>query len=360
MKYFNYFILTSLLLFFSCTQEKSEDFLEIMVNPDSEEIINISSFIKGYKLIKIDTQEKSLISNPQKIQYYKGNFYILDTYQNSILMIDNHGNSKRKLSKQGNGPGEYYQITDFVVYHDYLYVLDNSKAIILYYDTTFTFVDKINTETYAKNFAINEHSLWLYNVPKLIKNDHQITQIAMGRNSKKEYLPKNTLQETYGWGGPNVFYTHQNNLYLSPIHDNTIYLLKQSSIEPVFKINFGKNSFPEKDNTNKYNVFEKDFKYALKQNYFITSKYVLFDFFYKLDRFFGIYNKEDSTFLQGKITNDLIKKLRFSPSWGNDNFLIDAIPSDVIYNSFPFLLEHKEIESLKADDNPVIVLYQLK
>ena len=87
----------------------------------------------------------------------------------------------------------------------------------------------------------------------------------------------------------------------------------------------------------------------------------IFSYGYDGNRCYAVYDREDDKMIaQGKIKNDLIENFRFFPRWGNGNLLIEEINPDLLYQYFPSLLNRKELLELKEEDNPVVVLYEVK
>lgn len=87
----------------------------------------------------------------------------------------------------------------------------------------------------------------------------------------------------------------------------------------------------------------------------------IFSYGYDGNRCYAVYDREDDKMIaQGKIKNDLIENFRFFPRWGNGNLLIEEINPDLLYQYFPSLLNRKELLELKEEDNPVVILYEMK
>ena len=348
------------ILFFISCSEKQQDYTIINVNPNTHDIIKASSFIEEYHILKLETNTESLINSPLKLQYYYDNIYILDNYQNVIFIFDKFGRFIKKLSQQGSGPTEYFQINDFCIENKLLYILDNSQRKILCFDNELNFIYAYEIDDFAQKIIVTPNDFWLYNIPSFKKEDYLFCKINIINKNATKYLSKNTTRESYSWSGVNVFNFYNQDICLSPVHSNTIYKATNDGIEMLYKINFGKKSFPESDNTNHYDIFDENFPYALKQNFYISDSFLIFDYFFNLKRKYCVYNKKNSIALNGTVENDLIKDFRFLPIYGNNNYLIETINPEDIYNYFPFLLKNKELANLKIDDNPVLIFYRIK
>lgn len=117
---------------------------------------------------------------------------------------------------------------------------------------------------------------------------------------------------------------------------------------------------PEEEDIGNYDIFASDFPYLLKNNFWVTTEYVIFDYLVHGNRAYGIYDRSDWSVCCGNVQNDVIPDFRFSPRWHSDGYLIDAVDADIVYEYFDSLLEKEEVAGLTIEDNPLLVLYKLK
>jgi len=115
------------ILFCSCVNNKVD---KKSIDLKSFKKINnkINSLIEGVKnikIIKLETSEKSIIGNIDKIvcDVY-GNFYVGDFgIRKKVLKFDKNGNFLMFFGEEGQGPGEFSEMIDFDV--------DNEGGVII-------------------------------------------------------------------------------------------------------------------------------------------------------------------------------------------------------------------------------------
>jgi hypothetical protein len=82
---------------------------------------------REFEIFKPDLN-KVVISQATKIEFCKGNFYILDRRQSRIYVFDKQANYLNSIGRPGQGPGDLEHPSDFVISgKDFIYVL-NSMA----------------------------------------------------------------------------------------------------------------------------------------------------------------------------------------------------------------------------------------
>ncbi len=97
------------------------------------------------------------------------------------LYFNNSGELEQKLSKQGAGPGEYIQLTDFYVENENLFILDYTQQAIIEYDKDFNFINKIRIQNFGSSFIHQNNSYWVYNEPSGKVPDYQFTALDKKR-----------------------------------------------------------------------------------------------------------------------------------------------------------------------------------
>ena len=362
MRHFILFIfLVTVTLFGSCNKQKQSDAAYIFVTLN-DNVIDASAFINDASVIKLETNDDCLIQRISKIQYYDSKLFILDIAVNSVLIFNEDGSFYKKLSKAGQGPGEYIQLIDFFIQDNFLYVMDFSSQSILKYDFDFHFLEKYKYKTFGSQLIRKDGLFWLYNEPSYQENDCQFTCLNEKDETLNQFLPRKNLPNKFKWGDVNVFAIVNNNLlYASPMYNSIIYHEINNNFVPVYEIRFNKNNFPKDENINDYDIFSPSFNYTLKWNFFVSNKYLIFDYMYNYNRRHCFYNLKNRETNFGVVNNDIIKEFFFFPRWGNDDYLFQEVASHHVKEDFIFLSNYNEkIKEIQEDDNPVIIMYVLK
>lgn len=98
-------------------------------NADKESILNtikinsnklqeegyLSSLVKDFQIVPLETNDSSLILDIRKVMCYKDYIYILDKSTFRLLLFENNGKFIKQIGKRGQGPGEYLELLDFTI-----------------------------------------------------------------------------------------------------------------------------------------------------------------------------------------------------------------------------------------------------
>lgn len=363
-----YFLL-AIIFFISCNKKEDNSYKKeddksanvVDVSYETNNKIKATSFIEDYKIVQLATNNDNLIFQISKVHYSNKKIYILDIPGNCVFIFNDDGVLNKKLNKRGNGPGEYIQITDFFVDEDNLLVLDYTQQAILRYDDELKFINKTNFKLFGSKFICHNKTYWNYNEKSGQNPDYQFSSFTEKENSTQYFLSRHTTnKDQYNWAGVNVFALNNKNKYLSPRFNDTIYSISQNNITPEFIIDFNERKFPNNEDINNYDIFDPNFSLLIKHNYYVSNKYLIFDFILNKERLFCIHDIEKNISNSGFIENDLIKEFRFFPRWGNDDFLIEEVGSEILKEHFNSSPQFEKFIKGSEEDNPLIIIYKLK
>lgn len=140
-------ILSSVFINYSCTGRASGDTVSsLQPNPEIEEIdidnaqrcdeFLFSSYFESPTVIALETNSNCIIRNIQAIDYYEERFYILDDEANALYVFSSDGSFIRTIGHEGNGHGEYMEISDFSIDREKgeLYLWDEALDMALKYN----------------------------------------------------------------------------------------------------------------------------------------------------------------------------------------------------------------------------------
>jgi hypothetical protein len=162
----------------------------------------------------------------------------------------------------------------------------------------------------------------------------------------------------YNWGEVSFFTRNQTNIMISKLYDNSIFQVKNNQINEYIQLDFGLYNVPVNTNFNDINIFSQDFKYAVKNNYWIVGEWLIMDYFFNLKRYYLRFHLASKNVISGKIENDL-NDIPFFPKWSFSHGLIGFLNSYEI-NEFKFdRLCWPELDNVKVSDNPILVTYSI-
>ncbi|MDR1980582.1 MAG: 6-bladed beta-propeller [Tannerellaceae bacterium] len=196
------FMMVIMMITLGCSGERYADKAMACLKPEADKPQRISDMLKSFRLIRLETTEQSLIGNHiGKIKKHHDKYYI-STDRKELLIFDKNGSLVSKISKIGNGPGEYVQLCDYDVFeNDHIAILNANELII--YDKEGVYMKNIPLPFMPFNMKIiNDDSILLYTSGE----EYMIYEIdASGKVIKGEYknrpsaqLGRNIAFVTYG------------------------------------------------------------------------------------------------------------------------------------------------------------------
>ena len=175
MKYF-YIIIPVFLLFFGCSsrQEKETDNVrkvEIDLTETGEKL-PLSEFVDSVQFIRIDLPDNETVGRPVQACFTDSCFFIYDLLQRNIYRFTRNGRLAAKISRHGQGPGEYMNVTNIMVRNtpEELYVYDKISQRIHVYSFDGDFIRTVQTEKMASSVTVLPDGGFLCFTPDFIYN----------------------------------------------------------------------------------------------------------------------------------------------------------------------------------------------
>ena len=359
------FPLILLLTFFSmsCAQKTSEESNSVEVNSEDFKPINLSKYVSDYSFIKLETNANSIIGEVSKIEIHEDIIYILDFMTNTLFRFNPDGTYLNKINKVGVGPEEYIRLTDFYVNKNGVYLLDFSGKSILKLTHNLEFIEKQAITSMSTHLVVDSAGLFtLYNERINTTNDYAIVQ-KKGED-EKEYFLRSPLENTINnWSLSNTLQVNQNNVFFSDKYANTIFQFTNGQWDKFIEISFANKNLPKNEHVNRFeNIYDLSFPYIVRNNYYVSDSLLIVDFFFNQKRFYLFYNLIDQTKECGEVYNDVIDKdyKRFALLGKSQQFLVETIFAEDVINDFSILKKYDQsLINIKAEDNPIIILYKL-
>jgi hypothetical protein len=339
--------------------------IQIAIDYKNLSEVNLSKFADNVQIIRLETNDSCLIGDVSNVQLFDDRIYILDELSNRLFVFDRNGKFIFVLDRAGNGPGEYIHLKDFVVNSDGIFLLDFTGRSINHYNFDLKFIRKMKSTSYSSNLLVaDDHTFLLYNIPSMKPGDYRLTQLdSSGQVLNKSFPQKTILEKTLSnWASSNIFQYCNQTSYYSGAFDYVIYANINGVWEKNVRFSFGDKTFPADENLSDEDMADEDFPYIFRRNYFVSEQFIIIDFILKNDRYHSFYNKRNRELDYGKIKNDMIPNYnRFFPRWFSSNYLIESVDAMFVLDDFKELMKwNKSLENLKEDDNPVLVMYNLK
>lgn len=374
-------LITLINVLYSCHSKdmKHEDYI---IDPNRKDQVSISDFFSKIEIIPLETSEQSLltflIGEPDKVVKYNNNFFVLDRDQEAIIVFNLSGKFIKRISKKGQGPGEYISINDFNInrYTNNLEILSPEGRCINIYDSqSDAFIKKIQLphdlpvvhqfhhltpDIYAFASYAGDFKIYFYSLRdnKIIESDYQLPK----------WLNRGT---TLTPSSRNPFYVYNDTLCFEQIYNGDVFTISTDNykLSPRYTWNFGKFKFdpsilPENETTNFYLDLLKK----------ISADYaILFQIYQENDNYYFTRFKFKNRYKHLILDKHTQKNILFEHFKEGGQCLPQLIDENAIYTFIsPSYLHHaikpsmldevnqQTYSLIKDDDNPVIIKYSLK
>lgn len=364
----------------------SGEFIKISLDVNNSTDFLLSDFIENVSYVPLETNEQSVISTINKMYVFKNKLYLLDKQQNALFVFSENGEFLQKFKKQGKGPGEYIEITDFSIdtKNGAILILDNINKSYNLYTSDFSFIKTIKTDNtiffcelmndkiigYSDNFShFEKYNLHVYDI---------------GNQEKRDYLPINEdLKDFQSHNGGQFMLNINNEILFKESLSYKIYKIDSEGLKKHYYIDFGEFSMPNNYfssnldfNESVYNL--NDGTYAVYPTIFFENANIIY-FRYQFKNYkHVIYNKKTNKLIHGNVKDDINNLFFVTPTYTDGVAYYSIIEPINFLNYFKYLESDTTSESsniwqniignksneillnLKFGGNPIIIKYKLK
>jgi hypothetical protein len=328
------------------------------------------------QIVKLETNEHSLIGSVGKIIYENEKYYILDRNRQSVFIFDSKGKFINKLYKLGKGPEEYIELRDFDINKNGDICILTFRKILIYNSSTLNFIEERKlspASPYAKATKLvnNQNYLFLFSGSFGLKqNDIQETKyyainvVDQNSNILNRYFPVIFRYPIVH----NTFYKSNEHIYLSNTFGNdTIYCIDESHINPVIFVDFDRKITKSEMIGNRDEAFS-----SVKNNNLMggitriyeNNLYLCFAFTcgHKIKQ--AVYNKKSKALKIINVSNESLPFPSILVDGVADNTFFSFVSSYLIKesseknNSIKEFLNKNSLSDLKETDNPIIIKYK--
>ena len=334
----------------------------IIVAPiDENMVIKFSDVFDSISFIRLETNKRSLIGQIEKIIATDDKFIILDGIRAKMVFVfDENGNFLNQVGSVGGGPEEYDMPLDIAYdkYNDELLILDSYPNRIMKFKLDGTFVDAINIDWRVSSIFVmadNEYLLYLNNrlQRNRTKNDYNIIVINNKGENLSNLLPYDKKTGQLSPPSLNVFSTFENNIMFSPYYSNKILNVDFDKINVKYYLDYGENKIPSSllynvnngDLRKRIDMYEQ-FAYnaALSVE---TFDHIVNRFVYKRMIFTCFYSKESQTSKNSAIYfNDMYGLASSVHVYGKKEDLLLCVVDPELFTS-----RQKTLKNIKQDKN---------
>jgi len=375
-----YLIFTAFLIMLGCgrnTEEKTNDWekasvTKVFIDLKKKENTSFFKYYSDLEIIPLKTTDRSVIKEISKIVVNNNNYYILDSEQRSVLIFSRDGHFINRLDKTGKGPGEYIDIYDFDIneFTGNLEILD-PRGIIYIYSPELTFINSLTIPVRAIHqfLAINRDTMVFYSIYEeesflfFRRSDNIVFHKMLNVPDNLKEMPVSSLENR------RIIKYQDEILFFQPYSNKVYKVTDFTEYSTHLAWDFGKYNF-------KYDKI----KWDQPPNYYVNYAYRLsneaFSFYYYFEleslvitRF--ILNQKWVNLYLNKLTGQYDVFTDFSENISppiikliHEGRVITAIEFDQLNNYINNRIISPDqkiiIDSIKPDNNPILLIYKLK
>lgn len=198
-------------------------------------------------MLQLESNENCLLHDVTSIDFSDSLLIVFDARGKSVLLFDMSGHFIRKIGKQGNGPGEFVQLTN--MYYDPLgkliEIFDNPQKKLFVYDLKGNLVETKRSVINFISFAKSSEGYYVYSpfVDHAESAGHNLFLLSKNLDHiKGRFLPTQNNFDRALYTG-NFTYNDEELFFRHGLND-TIYKLLDGHIEPYLYVDFGRLKIP--------------------------------------------------------------------------------------------------------------------
>jgi hypothetical protein len=358
----------------SCTHQESSDdaFKDVPIIIDIKSVKSTPLKLGHIQYIPLETSDECLIGTADKALIRDNKIYVADfDHSMALFIFDMTGKYISKISRRGQGPGEYLSFKDFDIQtNGEIYIYDNSGKKFLIYNPEGECLREIAVDFYFLGFCLVDDKIYW---SRPYANGKMFANLAIYNitNKKTDFIFKDKKFlydiDIVNFNSHYFYYSPDNITYYSPKFSKIIYSIGKDGVRPAIGI---KNlNIPQEHIIEGWlqvdDVFERsqlatNFKYFIENAYiYETDKYITFGCIRNIVNDVLFYNKHSKS-ICAIMPHEYFSKMgsdRVKGSTGKEFFGIITFDSNNESHK-KILASREELKNWKEDDNPVIVLFE--
>ena len=247
MKAHIYWVLAIILFACACSDSPRQAQEEKVYQVNLDKKVNpLKTIFSHAEIIPLETQDSSLIIWMYKVYPVNDKFYVHDQWQHKLFVFGQNGQYQRRISRYGQGAGEYISMYDCVVDapHDNIYML-SIFGRIKRYDLNGNFKDEVELPARPNYYCM-----------ELLDDNHVATWSCLEPQDGGVLVVNKTTGDSLrsDWHDDRMF-DHQNHekalfrysgkTYFATALRQQVYEVTTSGLKPAYLWDFGKDNIRE-------------------------------------------------------------------------------------------------------------------
>lgn len=355
---------------------------QIQYDKDAEDVIVIDSVVDSCRYVRLRTDKSYLIGKIDQLLLCDSFIVVIDKHiAQSILVFDYDGNFLNRISRLGNGPGEYL-IINHVAINDRkeVCILDNAKERITIFDINGKMIESKHLPFRGKSLEYLGNNNLLFRVENCYaevgyKEIERSSFVLTEMNGNIIY----TFGDDHSYRNPSYqsysdnIYKYDGRLYGRLDHGNLVYEFDKDSVIGRFELSLKNDKLysPTIEDMSTPGLYkEKRLQQpSFSGTFFVCADYSCFRMMFPertnlYTWFFRINNTGRILTLSTESNDPLLACFNNPLSRWRDNTLVQEISPTVLLSRKNEILENSKIEKKEAlfeglslEDNPVLFFY---
>lgn len=262
------------LFVFSCVNKSKKDSLgspniiDFTNVENKDSLISVEDLITDVDYLLLKTPDSLSLTIAKKVIEFDKKYLILDQKKKIVFAFDSNGNFIGLVGNKGGGPGEFREVSDFVVNDDKIIIYSRTDFSFYFFDEYLNFIEQIKITEWGTQISIlpsNNIALYSY----LVDGDDQFNINIYNMNGKllekRMFLDENGNYQAYDYTGfiSKEYYTY-------PLSSRVYKINEKGDFDSLkFEIQFP-GKFPENEISNYDKYLENEFN---KTNDNILTKF---------------------------------------------------------------------------------------
>lgn len=341
--------------------------------------------------LRLATHSNCIIGCINQIEFINNTIIVRDQYQTrNICVFDMQGNFNRKIGESGSGPNEYVEPTDMYITSAAILVYDQWQHKMIKYQHNGMRIFEIQLPFICNQIAELTNGNYLYrginscnqHLPRII--DYQFWQTDSTFTIRNVGLYRKFNNYAQRWSNSDFFKSNGNLYYYDEITDTIHKFDSIGNVMPYYKFKFpsnhNKSVFLEKNIYKRNKEFNEGEYISVCDVKFIKNSivYTLMTKGISTYVFQNLRNNMTHYFKRTEIENSNISRLLFMtpPLNTYNDYVVFSITPERILSMYEYAKnqkdywqgapqwvidnDHKLIEGLNEEDNPILVFGRLK
>lgn len=392
MNKFNFLALFCLIVITGCGKNTNPDKgnkniptveLHKLADHKSEKLLAHELF-SDIRIIRPETGEQSLIGRYYSVKAYK-NHLLINSESKSLHVYDFNGRFLFK-TKQGKGPDEFVEISDFAIDtgSDEVLILDSPRKRVLRLNLEGNVQDAFRLKESVTNMAYVGEDKCCYYVPFNFyaqngkHGDYFFIADKIGNISDSLFIERKISKSP--WVTMVNFVSNKGSVYFQPSHYDTVFTVSNCQFKPALILDYGNYRMPFKYIASLKTRRKHANKYLHLGSIFHTPGHLIIGYKFQGPFNYAIYNKKTKTFQVAAVNREQRKTgiifgsgdkslyLRLHSVYKGNKVVMSCMAQDVMqylknYNNLSNGFYEPLIDTLqkvKENDNPVFFIGEFR